>query len=218
MHFPSHRSSAAGRHRAACLLWLCPRPVAASLLSFCKCKRVGGDAWCWPSPWEANSSLDRFTAPKLWGACSLGPGHSPGFVLLFGNFPGCSQVKEMWEPLLVVAHSLHFKGHSDLFCSLLCVHRGKPSTPQSDAAAPQSTTWHRSRRWGQGSGLTATAASLLPHSGACALSCTHIHSSTFLSWPWAPAFRHSVSKTSQATQVVFVAPQLVFLTDPPSAC
>ena len=29
---------------------------------------------------------------------------------------------------------------------------------------------------------------------ACALSCTPICSSIFLSWPWAPSFRHSVSK------------------------
>ena len=33
-----------------------------------------------------------------------------------------------------MAHSLHFKGNTDVFCSLLCTHRSGPSRPQSDRA------------------------------------------------------------------------------------
>lgn len=118
MRFLSTAAGPLGGYRVACLRWLHSQIGAASLLSF----------------GQALKSSGRASRPQsLRNTCSLGPGTSQEcFVSPFGNPLVCSDVKGTGQTLLGTARSPPFMGDTDVFYSLLRMHRRGSSRPQSD--------------------------------------------------------------------------------------
>lgn len=150
-----------------------------------------------------------YRSQHLRGAQGLGAGNSQdGFVSLSGNFLLCSDVKGVGESPLGITHSRRFKGDADISilvsASLSLTWSISPEVPPRPAAGAAK------RRLGSSVSP--------PRAAGPALGAANEPAAPFLRPGPGPLLSGTlVSKTSQAVQVVCVAPQLVFLTDPTSA-
>lgn len=97
----------------------------------------------------------------------------------------------MGESLLVQTHPLGFTGDTNPFNPLsVCIEIHHASTWHGPLVTH---TCKVTPKAAAGGGEGMAIQQQLPYR-ASALSLTQIHSSVFLSWPWAPSFRNSVSK------------------------